>query len=304
MTIAQRIFWWLALIALVTGIGWSLPETHPSLAHTSGQESVSDLPPVEAFTLKMSPKHRFLAKKRPTVRGMKTVAMTPPEKVRLFTDESTLMLQIPIQQPTDSDIFRASLLSAHGKTLQTFDCLPLVVNQGEPTLEVSLETAMLIDGTYRLQVFQVLSNGEVVPTTDIAFSVEQGFQKLLGTPNSTGYWHTSGNKILDAANQQVRICGVNWFGLETNTYIPHGLWTRGYQEMMNQMKALGYNTIRLPFSNEVLDAGRMPSNYIDPSKNPDLIGLSSLQIMDQIVTYAGQIGMRVILDRHRPTAAA
>jgi endoglucanase len=28
-----------------------------------------------------------------------------------------------------------------------------------------------------------------------------------------GYWHTSGNQILDASNQPVRITGINWFGM-------------------------------------------------------------------------------------------
>lgn len=62
----------------------------------------------------------------------------------------------------------------------------------------------------------------------------------------TGYWHTSGSKILDANNQPVRITGINWFGMETANYAPHGLWSRGYKEMLDQIKSLGYNTIRLP----------------------------------------------------------
>ena len=37
-----------------------------------------------------------------------------------------------------------------------------------------------------------------------------------------GYWHTSGSQLLDANNQPVRITGVNWFGLETANYAPHG----------------------------------------------------------------------------------
>lgn len=117
-----------------------------------------------------------------------------------------------------------------------------------------------------------------------------------------GYWHTSGNQILDANNQPVRIAGINWFGMETSNYAPHGLWSRGYKEMLDQIKSLGYNTIRLPFSNQAFDAGSTP-NGIDFSKNPDLQGLTSLQIMDKIVSYAGQKGLRIILDRHRPDAA-
>ncbi len=36
--------------------------------------------------------------------------------------------------------------------------------------------------------------------------------------------------------------------------------------------------------------------------NTDLHNLNSLQILDQIVAYAGQIGLRIILDNHRSEA--
>ena len=45
-------------------------------------------------------------------------------------------------------------------------------------------------------------------------------------------------------------------------------------------------------------------NGIDFSKNPDLQGLTALQIMDKIVDYAGQIGLKIILDHHRSDAGA
>src|SRR6185312_12871630 len=37
--------------------------------------------------------------------------------------------------------------------------------------------------------------------------------------------------------------------------------------------------------------------------NADLAGLNSLQVMDKIVNYAGAIGLKVILDRHRPDSS-
>jgi endoglucanase len=119
-----------------------------------------------------------------------------------------------------------------------------------------------------------------------------------------GFWHASGNLILDANNQPVRITGVNWFGFETANFTVHGLWSRDYRDMMNQMKGLGYNTIRLPYSNQMLLPGSQ-ANSIDFSsgKNADLQGLSPLGIMDKIVAYAGQIGMKIFLDRHRPDSS-
>lgn len=124
------------------------------------------------------------------------------------------------------------------------------------------------------------------------------------TPNraqasGSGYWHTDGAQILDSNNQPVRIAGINWFGMETSSYAPHGLWSRNYKDMLNQIRSLGYNTLRLPYSNQLFDAGSTP-NGIDFKLNPDLQGLTGLQIMDKIISYASQIGLRVILDQHRP----
>lgn len=133
----------------------------------------------------------------------------------------------------------------------------------------------------------------------IQFRANSSSAKAAGA----GYWHTSGSQILDSNNQPVRIAGVNWFGFETANYVAHGLWTRSYKDMLDQIKGLGYNTIRLPYSNQLFDSGSTP-NGIDFSKNPDLQGLSGLQIMDKIIAYSSQIGLRTILDQHRPDSGA
>lgn len=113
-----------------------------------------------------------------------------------------------------------------------------------------------------------------------------------------GFLSTHGNQIVDANGHAVRITGINWFGMESSTYTPHGMWARNWSAMMDQMADLGFNTIRLPFSLEALQPGKVP-NGIDFSKNPDLVGLTAIQILDRIVAHAGEIGMRIILDNHR-----
>ena len=125
------------------------------------------------------------------------------------------------------------------------------------------------------------------------------------TPPGTaqaGYFHTEGNQILNDAGEPVKIAGVNWFGMETALLAPHGLHTRSYTDMMDQMKELGFNTIRLPFSDQLFDPGRNAPNGINYNLNPDLQGLSGLALMDKIVGYAGSIGLKIILDHHRSSA--
>ena len=144
---------------------------------------------------------------------------------------------------------------------------------------------------------------DVTLPLQVAFSVAdvQVAEGTLGTAAARGPLATSGSQIVDASGSSVRIAGVNWFGMETSTFAPHGLWTRGYREMMDQMKSLGFNTIRLPYSDQLFDAGSTP-NGIDFAKNPDLVGRSGIEVMDRIVSYADEIGLWVILDHHRSDA--
>ncbi|MFJ4499582.1 cellulase family glycosylhydrolase [Streptomyces sp. NPDC088864] len=130
-------------------------------------------------------------------------------------------------------------------------------------------------------------------------SADQAAEATAGA----GYWHTSGRQILDSGDQPVRIAGINWFGFETANYVAHGLWSRDYKSMIDQMRSLGYNTIRLPYSDDIF-AGTDPASVnFSGGMNSDLQGLDSLEVMDRIVDHAGSVGMKVILDRHRPDSA-
>jgi endoglucanase len=122
----------------------------------------------------------------------------------------------------------------------------------------------------------------------------------------SGYWHTSGNQILDSSGNPVRIAGINWYGFETPDEIAHGLWAQDYHTIINDIKDLGYNTIRIPFSNQMVETPIVPQNLSFYNAtgpiNTDLEGLNALQDLQKIVTYAGQVGLKVILDDHRSEA--
>src|SRR2546421_12953917 len=50
------------------------------------------------------------------------------------------------------------------------------------------------------------------------------------------YLHTHGTRLEDAAGRDVHFSGVNWFGLETCAFAPHGLWSRTWRSMMVQIQ--------------------------------------------------------------------
>lgn len=121
-----------------------------------------------------------------------------------------------------------------------------------------------------------------------------------------GYWHTAGSQILDSNNQAVRMAGVNWYGFETTDEIAHGLWAQDYHTVLSEIKSNGYNIIRIPFSNQMVETPSVPTNYTTnvngQPANTDLVGLNALQVLDKIITAAGADGLRVILDNHRSEA--
>ncbi|MGH3489558.1 MAG: glycoside hydrolase family 5 protein, partial [Actinopolymorphaceae bacterium] len=112
-----------------------------------------------------------------------------------------------------------------------------------------------------------------------------------------------GGKIVDANGNTITLTGVNWFGFETETFAPHGLWKRNYEDMLDQMRDSGFNTLRLPYTNEMFDP-KSKATEVNLRKNPELKGLHGLKLMDKIVTAATDRGLMVLLDRHRPTAQA
>ena len=122
-------------------------------------------------------------------------------------------------------------------------------------------------------------------------------------PAAPGPLRCLGSKLTNMTGQEVYLTGVSWFGLETGTFCPHGLWARKWRDMLDQIVFTGFNSIRLPYSNQLFDPSSIP-NGIDFYKNPDLKGLTGLQIMDRIIQGAGQRGLKVVLDRHRPDAYA
>ena len=152
----------------------------------------------------------------------------------------------------------------------------------------------------RIALICLLQTTLLIAFLELAFPEEQ-------TPcepqHEAGFLRAIQGKIVDANCREVRLTGVNWFGMETDAFAPHGLDVRNWQSMLDQMVQAGFNTIRLPFSNQFLEPTSLPQN-INYQLNPDLVGLHGLSLLDKIVQGARQRGLKIILDRHRPTAQA
>lgn len=111
-------------------------------------------------------------------------------------------------------------------------------------------------------------------------------------------YRVESGRIVDDSGARVTLRGVNWFGFETETRAPHGLWARNMDEMLDQMKALGFNAVRLPLCPGTLRAEAASS--IDYGRNPSLRGLNSLQLLDTVIAGLERRGLYFVIDHHRP----
>jgi len=117
---------------------------------------------------------------------------------------------------------------------------------------------------------------------------------------------TNGPKIVDAKNSEFILKGINWWGINgshipysndhskgTNTHgMSFGLHVQQIDTIISAIKKAGFNTIRLPLSNQILhDTTKILAEWVGP--NADLIGLTPIEVMDVIVKKLTNQGLFV-----------
>lgn len=117
--------------------------------------------------------------------------------------------------------------------------------------------------------------------------------------SAAGFYAQSG-KIYDAAGNRIQVRGISHFGFNDGILQPEYLWSMGWKDQIAQIKALGFNAVRLPFVPDTLynttPVDRL--SYVDPNKNADILGKTPLQVMDMWMAEADRQGLYVMLDFH------
>ena len=234
----------------------------------------------------------------PSLVAHDTVVAEPTDTVGTATFNVTLSHASAIAVTVDYATVDGSATAGNDYTAThgTLTFAPGVTSQ-QVTVTVLPDPALTSTETFGLK----LSNASGASIAD-ANGTASILDSALSSENP-GYLHTDGNQIVNDAGIPVQLNSVSWFGFESANFAAHGLWTRSYEGMMDQMVQLGFNSIRIPYCDQMFDAASK-ANGIDFSKNPDLVGLSPLEILDKIVAYADKIGLKIVLDHHRNSAGA
>ncbi len=120
---------------------------------------------------------------------------------------------------------------------------------------------------------------------------------------SAGYFAQLG-RIYAEDGQEIQLRGISHFGFNSTILQPQYLWTMGWKEQIEQIKRLGFNAVRLPFAPDTLYT-KTPIDrlsYVDPGKNRDLLGKTSLQALDLWMAEANRQGLYILLDFHSVSA--
>jgi len=109
--------------------------------------------------------------------------------------------------------------------------------------------------------------------------------------------HTGGYRILDSENRAVRLAAVNWYGLDQKEFVPGGLDHAPLEKIVEQIHALGVNSVRLPWANETIERNPVVPGYAVKA-NPRFSGKHAMDVMDAIIAALARAHLMVILDNH------
>ncbi len=118
--------------------------------------------------------------------------------------------------------------------------------------------------------------------------------------------HVEGNQIVDLWGNPVWLTGANWFGFNTTERVFHGLWSANMKDTLRSIAERGFNILRVPISTELLlewkrgDAAG--SNAVNTWANPELKGMTTLEVFDAFLAAAKEVGLKVLLDVHSAAA--
>ena len=113
--------------------------------------------------------------------------------------------------------------------------------------------------------------------------------------------HTAGQYIVDSNGNRVRLNAVNWYGAESTDFVVAGLEAVPLQSIVQQIKSLGFNAVRLPWSNQLYESNPVVPGYA-LTANPNLEAQNALTVLDQVIGALTDAGIMVILDDHNSDA--
>ena len=107
---------------------------------------------------------------------------------------------------------------------------------------------------------------------------------------------TKGRFIIDASGKRFKLASVNWYGAHDFRMVPAGLDRLPLQTLVADIRAMGFNSVRLTFSNAMIHAPRFDPAAV--AANPALAGKTPLEVFDAVIAELNRQGIAVIINNH------
>ena len=109
--------------------------------------------------------------------------------------------------------------------------------------------------------------------------------------------HTDGYQILDSRNHVVRLASVNWYGFDQKEFVAGGLDHAPLGKIIDQIRSIGANSVRLPWANETIETNPVVRDYAVRA-NPQFRGKRAMEVMDRVIEALANARIMIILDNH------
>jgi aryl-phospho-beta-D-glucosidase BglC (GH1 family) len=144
--------------------------------------------------------------------------------------------------------------------------------------------------SFTAKAFDAAGNAGLSAAVSVTVNIPGG-----GAPVYTA----AGGKLLkDGA--ELKLFGLNWFGMETTDRVLHGLWTgRQLDDFLADFKSKGFNALRLPLSPETINPGYALSS--GPYSGADcaaMCGKDGRTGLEYVLQRLQANGMYALLDFH------
>lgn len=133
-----------------------------------------------------------------------------------------------------------------------------------------------------------------------------------GYLSTSGRWIVAPKLAVVGHQHRVKLASVNWYGAEEADFVAGGLNCQSAETIAEIIREEGFNSVRLPWSNAMLEENPPPCSSatfrkpcIDPwfvHADPTLAGKNALEIYKAVIAALAHDGVMTVLDDHTTDA--
>lgn len=109
-----------------------------------------------------------------------------------------------------------------------------------------------------------------------------------------------GRWVVDAHGTRVKLASVSWYGAESSDFAPGGLQCHSAAEVAGAIRALGFNSVRLPWSNELVERNPKVDKGLVKADSTlaEMDDPHGLEVFRHVVDALAAQHLMVVLDNH------